>query len=93
MAHAMLFSSTSSTPKTRVGLTMAYGTPKVFSASSTRPLPLKYGSRDPESALVMETWTIRVTPASLAASNSAVEFSTARSKVVSPRANLTQYVL
>ena len=90
MAHAMLFSSTSSAPKTRVGLRMAYRTPSPLSASSTRPLPLKYGSLDPESALVMETWTILPTPASPAAPNSASVLATARSKVVSPRANLTQ---
>ena len=54
-------------------------------ASSTSPLPRKYGSGESDDALVMLMCTMRRTPASAAAAMSAIEFSTARSKVTPPR--------
>ena len=44
-------------------------------------------------ALATEKWTILPAPALAAASNSAVEFSTAWSKAVAFRPNRVQYVL
>ena len=59
-------------------------------ASSTSPLPRKYPSDDVEDALVTLMCTMRRTPAVTAAPMSAREFSTARSKVISPRAKRIQ---
>ena len=86
----MLFRSTSPGPKTNAGLRMAWDIPESRIASSTSPLPLKYGYGLSGLALVMLTWMRRFTPALRAASTRSFEFSAARPKSVPPRANLIQ---
>ncbi len=89
----MLLMRMSSGPKITVGLIMACDNPESVTALSTSPLPLKYGSGEPESAFVMLTCTILCTPASWDAFISVSVFSTALSKVIAPCEKRTQYVL
>jgi hypothetical protein len=58
--------------------------------ASTSALPRKYGSGESSAGFVIETWTIRSTPASAAARRSARLFSTARVNVVAPCSNRIQ---
>ena len=66
----MLLSRMSPGPKTSVGRTMLWSRPLDASHSSIRCFPRKYGRSSAASADDTETWTIRSTPARLAASNS-----------------------
>ena len=58
--------------------------PRPFSMASTCPLPLKQGNSDPIEAFVTEKWTILLTPALSAASNSVLVFLTTWSKDIRP---------
>ena len=89
----MLFTRMSRGPKISVGRTIAYERPDERTSSSTRALPRKYASGESSEGFVTLSWTMRRTPAALAARRSTRVFATARSNVVSPCANRTQYVL
>ena len=75
--RAMLFRRTSSALYSTVGRRMAWETPSSFlRASSSCPLPRRWGRSDSGSGLVMLMWTILLTPAPLAASNVTLACST-----------------
>src|SRR3984885_4385052 len=89
----MLLISTPLPPNKMDGRSTACETPRSARACSTAALPRKYGYGESASGWVMEVCTIRCTPASAAARNSARELATAVSWLIDPRANRTQYVL
>src|SRR5215469_6777891 len=93
-SQAMLLSSTPLPPNRIAGRTTAYdGTPQSASACSTAALPRKYGSGESMLGLVIDTCTIRCTPALTAAENRTLLLATACSWLTDPWANRTQYVL
>jgi len=63
----MLLISTPSPPNSTAGRTIACGTPVPARMRSTAALPRKYEYWDEASGWVIDTWTIRATPASRAA--------------------------
>ena len=81
----MLLIRMSPGPNTTVGRTIAHEIVEPLSSSvrSTSRLPTKYGrpSFAPSSGFVIETWTIRRTPASAAAAKSALELRIASANV------------
>ena len=72
------------------GRTTACGTPVAFRWHSTSPLPRKYGYGEEGSAWVIETCTMRWTPARAAAWNSRRLLATAVSWVTPPWGKRTQ---
>src|SRR5580698_9701321 len=71
-------------PNRMDGRATAYGTPPAARYPSTCPLPLKYGYGEAVSACRIDTYTIRLTPARAAASNSSLLLATADSLVAVP---------
>ena len=89
-SQAMLLISTPSPPNRMAGRSTACETPRSRSACSTAALPRKYGYGESGLGLVIDTCTIRRTPAVAAAWNSMRERVTATGWSTSPCANRTQ---